>query len=394
MKLKNTLIPGLAALCLAANASADVVIHITGSSAFRGATHNAILNILNTSGRTYGYTGSTLSGASQAIFKGTTKNGGASVTIKTSFSGSIAGLQTVDQGLNVNFLADNATTSAGGTASLATGTSASVPEIALSDVYASSAPFETPNLVEAGASPVGVIPFKWVASCDAPAGLSNMTPQIAQALFPTGSTKLATFTGSSADEAVNVYALGRDFDSGTRATAFAETGVGNSNPVKQYSPTASGGKVTSQAFWSSYTLLGYSVATGNGGYSSGGTLADMLRNHTTGTGTIGGHYVTYLSTGDANRAITGSGSSNTGASYANAKELTYNGVAYSATAVQEGSYTFWGYEHLSYNTADSGIATVAEDLATQIHDTDATASGILMSSMKVTRNSDGGIVGY
>ena len=389
MKTNKALIFGLAAMAVTGFASADTVIRITGSSAFRGSTHNAIGHLLN-AGYTFGYTGTTLGSASQAIFKGTTTSGGVAVIIKTSFSGSIAGYQAVNNGTAVNFLADGATTTTGGTASLATGTASEVPLVAMSDVYKETVTIPVSNLQEAAIGPVGVVPFKWIASTGSPAGLANMTPQIAQALFPTGSTTLSTFTGSASDLGTSVFAIGRDFDSGTRLTAFAETGVGTSLPVFQYKPHFTGSTVDSHAAWPSYTLLGLSSIAGNGGEASGGTLADDMRYTTS---ALGGFYVTYLSTGDAARALTGTGAS--GAGTGNAKELTYNGVTYSADAVRNGQYTFWAYEHLAFNTSASAtIQTVAENLATQIHDTDAVTSGLILSSMNVSRSSDGGVVGY
>jgi len=388
MKTNKALIFGLAAMAVTGFASADTVIRITGSSAFRGSTHNAIGHLLN-AGYTFGYTGSTLGGASQAIFKGTTTSGGVAVIIKTSFSGSIAGYQAVNNGLNANFLADGATTTTGGTGSL-TGLFAEVPLIAMSDVYKETVTIPVANLQEAAIGPVGVVPFKWIASTGSPSGLANMTPQIAQALFPTGTTTLSTFTGAVGDLGTSVFAIGRDFDSGTRLTAFAETGVGTSLPVFQYKPTFSGATVASHVAWPAYSLLGLSSIAGNGGESSGGTLADDMRYTTS---ALGGFYVTYLSTGDAARALTGVGAS--GGGTGNAKELTYNGVTYSADAVRNGQYTFWAYEHLAFNTSASAtIKTVAENLATQIHDTDAVTSGIILSSMNVSRSSDGGVVGY
>ena len=73
---------------------------------------------------------------------------------------------------------------------------------------------------------VALAGFKWVASKGAPTGLANITPQLAQALWGNGTLPLALFTSSAADEGTLVYATGRDPDSGTRATAFAESGIG------------------------------------------------------------------------------------------------------------------------------------------------------------------------
>ena len=71
MKLKISLLAGLAALGFASTASAQTVISITGATAFRAAAHTSIINVLGGSGVTqYGFVGSSLSNANHAIFKG------------------------------------------------------------------------------------------------------------------------------------------------------------------------------------------------------------------------------------------------------------------------------------------------------------------------------------
>ena len=84
MKTIKTLVASLLALGLISAAQAQTPIRLTGSTAFRGNSHTGILNILDP-GFTYGYVGTTLSGAKAAIFKGSV--GGSPVTIKTSWSG-------------------------------------------------------------------------------------------------------------------------------------------------------------------------------------------------------------------------------------------------------------------------------------------------------------------
>lgn len=472
MKPAHALLAGLGLLAFSTAAEAQTVIRLTGSSAYRGATHNAILNVM-ASGKTYGYTGSSLSGASQAIFTGTI--GGESVIIKTSWSGSVAGVQTVSQGINVNFLPNGTSQSSGGTGSASTGTEAGIPDIAMSDTYQSATPFSSPALTD---TVVGVVPFKWVvsrgltlvsltvdtqsgsnvyttsstaslavgmtvtgtniptaskigailsgtqftlvdsnvgvtanknasttatgnaATAAAASPISNITPQLAQALFSSGSAEVALFTGNAAHQGQKVYAVGRDPDSGTRLTAFAETGVGVNSTVTQFEPTASGGVLSSVRPWPQQTVNGITFTTGNGGYSSGGTLAGIMGNVTGSfeekkpdntsyvpARTRSGYFITYLSTGDAATAIN-----------AGAKELTYNGVTFSNTAVQQGAYAFWSYAHLMYPTSFDSAApatpeyikkTVAQTLANQILTVDAT---LLLSSMKVQRLSDGGLV--
>jgi hypothetical protein len=179
--------------------------------------------------------------------------------------------------------------------------------------------------------------------------------------------------------------LGRDEDSGTRLDAFAETGFGIFTPPFQYQPTITGtpgasGMVASIAPWPVNTVNGITYPVGHSGYSSGGTLASVMGTPGSLAG-AGGWFISYLSTGDAATAV-GLG----------AATMTYNGVAYSLPAVQEGQYTFWSYEHLMYPTSLAGNSkTVADQLAKQIHDTDAT---ILLSGMQVGRTVEGGDVTF
>jgi hypothetical protein len=71
----------------------------------------------------------------------------------------------------------------------------------------------------------------------------------------------------------------------------------------------------------------------------------------------------------------------------------WNGVAYSADNVREGKYTCWSYEHLMYRPTLSGSAkTVADQIANQIKTADASVSGILLSTMNVSRSVEGGVI--
>lgn len=373
--LKTVFLTGVLAVSMASVAQADplnpTVIRITGSTAFRSATHNAIKNILAT-GYTYAYTGAAIGSASQAIFTGTVN--GEDVVIKTSWSGAVAGVQTVSQGISVNFLPDGTTQSTGGSGTTPAGTEAGIPDVGMADNYQASTAFTTPVLTD---TVVGVVPFKWVVSNGAAATtISNITPQLAQVLFSTGKVALSTFTGLAADNGVNVFATGRDPDSGTRLTTFAESGIGVSSQVVQYQPVIMGTTIVSHIPWPVSVVNGITFAEGNGGYSSGGTLVTTMIKT---TAALNGYYVSYLGLSDATNAIAGG-----------AVELKYNGVSYSLTNIQEGLYTFWGYEHLMYKSTLATVKkTVANTLATQIKNVD---SPILLSTMKVIRLTDGGAV--
>jgi len=398
--LKTTIAAGVLAVA-AHTASAQTTIVLTGSSAYRGATVSAIKNLL---GATYsvGYIGTDESKANAHIYKGTI--GGNAVIVKCSWSGSAAGVQTVAATTptkTVGVFADSVTpapttgiSTTTGLTDPRTGATQVRPDIAMSDTFQGATLWNGTylgvayaGLVEAtpatvGApNVVGVVPFKWVASNSAPAGL-NMTPAFANSIYTTvGAAPLALLTGNLADETTAVYGAGRDPDSGTRITAFAETGIGANTGVQQFQPTASGGAITSVALYAATTINGVPVAAGNSGESSGGTLAGLIGNTGPAAGPYGGGFmVTYLSTGDAATAIT-----------AGAHEMSYNGVTYSTGAVNEGQYTFWGYEHMLYRSGTTGVVkSTADAIADNIYTTTAT---IKITSMKVARSTDGGTIG-
>jgi len=406
MKAPKILVAGLLAFSIAGVSRAQTIVRITGSTAFRAGVHQAIEDILDPGQSlsiAYVNSGSSgLPGASAAFFHGSlySSNGGGPVYIKTYWSGSVGGVQSVSQTLPLSS-AWLTNTTAGTQAGVnvygsAVYDPATAPDVCMSDVFQASTPFPTPALTE---QTVGVVPFKWVRNNGSPSTWNNITPQLAIALYGgSGSLPLALFTGASSDEGTSVFALGRNADSGTRLTAFAESGVGAFSTVQQYYPLngstviKSGGSttITGQEFVPQDTVNGITYAAGNSGYNSGGDLAAAMK--ATGSFTaVGGYYVTYLGLSDAYTAEHGG-----------ATDLTYNGVAYSTNAVQEGQYTFWGYEHLDYRTGYTAPGkTVANLIANKIYYQDAdaipatgnpVAPGIRAIYMNVERSTDGGTI--
>ncbi|MCE9518020.1 MAG: hypothetical protein K8R87_00385 [Verrucomicrobia bacterium] len=481
MRAIKSLLAGFALLAFTTFAEAQTTIRVTGSTAFRSATVNAIKN-LYTANLTYGYIGASFTGAGKHIFKGDI-GANTDVTIKTSWSGAVDGqLAVVSGDTTVKYLEDGGTVLSaaltnGGTANLTDNSAAAgvASDVAMLDHFQSTTPFKAPAYPSMTITPVGIIAFKWIAnrgqsfsdmnvdttgtdnigtvadtaslsagmtitgnanipanarigaitsgttftivkntdgatlnSTGAASGvstrfvtacpISNMTPQIAQALYSNGSVSLATITGNSAHNTQLVWALGRDAGSGTRLQALQESGVGYNSQVTQFQPTISGGIATAQVLaTNSVSVLPAIVAQhpnpGDGGYSSGGTLATSMTMitsnaldkdglpHGAPTGpTAMGYFVSYAGISDATTAISGG-----------AKELTWNGVPYSEAAVQEGKYTFWGYESLSYLTTLTGIKkTISDALANQIITVDAPSPKL--STMKCLRTADGGVV--
>src|SRR4051794_235126 len=107
--MKQFFFAGLVSLGLATLAQAQTTtVYLTGSTAFRSAVHTALSKRLTNV--TFGYVGSSFTGASQAIFEGDIPAG--HVIVKTSWSGSVGGIQTVSNSLPVPFLVDGTARSA------------------------------------------------------------------------------------------------------------------------------------------------------------------------------------------------------------------------------------------------------------------------------------------
>jgi len=318
------------------------------------------------------------------------------VIIKTAWSGSVGGVFTVaTQGpvpnpaanppITAGWLVNTTPTSAGGAPNAPLTFDAPVTaDIALSDSFQSSTPYTSPALHDAV---IGVVPFVWVRNVGAPATLNNMTNQLAKAVLSNPGIPLSMFTANAGDANTLVYASGRNNDSGTRLDAFAESFFGIGSPPVQVDGTGTtdpnadtvvaGAWVAGPdgiAFWDSSL-----------GYSSGGTLATEMS--ATGSGTVlPGWLVAYLGINDSNNVNGG------------LNDMTYDGVAYSPNAVQQGQYSFWSYEHLLYRVAPgpnpllAPARTVADALAAQIHNVNAANSGILVTSMTVGRAVEGGVI--
>jgi hypothetical protein len=387
MKAPKLLLAGLVALSAASMASAQTVIHITGSTAFRKATMVSIEHLMP------GYTASWYSNSASitselnaniALISGTMDTNG-SVIFKCSWSGSVGGVQTETQNLPVSTWLTN--TTAAGVTTTPVYDPPAASDVNMSDSFQNSSGFNTPPLT---AQKVGIIVFDWVASRDWPAGAgTNMTTLLAQALL-SGGLPLSQFTGVSTDT-TPVYAVGRNFDSGTRLDALAESGYGIFSSVQQVQPiangSAGGSTITNLDLYPAETVLGLPFSIGQSGFSGGGGVASTLgwvgsTNATSTNGLTPGFIIGYVGRSDAASAV-GNG----------AKYMTWNGQVDTDVNVQEGRYTFWSYEFLDYRStyANPGKG-IANRLAAQIKNVDAGNSGLLLSGMHVSRPVEGGLV--
>jgi len=459
MKNRKLLFAGILGILAAATAGAQTptTIYISGAPAVRSYVSQAIKDVLTSSTTgtvTWAYSnGTTESNAIQKanalIFYGgnvTTTSGTVPITVSITYPGSSAGIQDVSSTAQANFLNIN-DNQAGSpypdpTASGAAAQDEEYPLFTASDEFQQSTPWFGTNTLT-GASVTyntlqsdiaGIIPYRFVASPDAPARLTNISVQQAYALWKTGYVWLSTLTGSTAansaypDDTEAVYALGRNPGSGLRTVLLSETGIGVETNVKQFEPsvTATNGiyVATSQVIWPVDTVNGVVISTkGDSGYSSFSNLDPAISAHTIGTwdgvsasivggsslndpatGAASGIYITALADADALTAI-GNG----------AHELSYNGFYVAGSpgaslpagggaspALANGQYTFWSYIQLQYQpglatasltvpnttTAQQQAAYAFEQaLYAKLKSTDA---AVLLQFINVSRSSDGG----
>ncbi len=411
MKTLRNLLAITIALTMVGTLSAQTHIYITGSTAFRSGAVTALNTFL-------GKTPDAWDGLSSGVTSSTNANAQiwntGTYIVKASWSGSSGGIQTVAGAphFNVRFLADIGTggvvAGSGNTdprGASSTNAEPHVPDMNFMDTFQGGSAFNgTVNGVAYAvetAPIVGVVTFRWTASTGFPA--TNMTPQLAQYLYlNVGVAPLSMWTGLTADATKVVYAGGRDPDSGTRATAYAESGIGIFNVVQQWQPiNISAGVIGDIKLYDPQIVNGISFPQGDGGESSGSSLRAFLTNTLSATaageynGAGTGYLITYLGVSDSNGVISGQVAPN-----GNAVGLTWNGVAFSQTAVEQGQYTFWGYEHLGYvgnldgnNTSGGKLFFANQVAAGLLAESDATISpNVKYGNMAVSRASDGGNV--
>jgi hypothetical protein len=413
----------LAAASIASASAATVSLRVTGSTAFRKAFYNSVVHILTSPkvacfgvvGVDGNNTTADWSGANRAVISG--GHGVDTWVIECAWAGSVGGVNATANGLTTIPASGFASTATWlntanitGTTPTATGTgtllgftevgngggatfeAASIPEACMSDSFQSSTPFTSPVLNEesAATSGVGVVDFNWVkgraptsangttnaALAASYARFTNMTPLQANALMGIGELKLSFFTGNTADAGVDVVLVGRNSDSGTRLDTQAEADYGfGQAPENQYQTV--GNPITTVNF------------VGDAGFSSGsgvrGNLINLQVNDAQDDAARPFIMVGYLGASDTATVL----ASNPVA------QLTFNGLIDNQTNVQQGTYSFWAYEHEYYTNATKNSATkkaVADAISTQIRTVDGIQSGTLVGTMNCDRAVEGGLI--
>ncbi len=436
--MKRHFLPIAAAAFTAAlsSSNAQTVIRIVASNGDRTATQTAISKILApgwTFNGTNGFvdTPGGLSNATGANFGAWSGSyNGNPVIIKVSFSGALAGIAAVAGNTDQRFVPTNGANDGVVVNPLTTATfEIGKADFGFSTNFQSTSPFngvfQGVNYAPVIEEVVGVSPLGFYASPGFPASGANITTQLAQLLYTSGSVTLAQFTGDFTND-VNkiVYGIGRNTDAGQRFGAHTEIGLGTTKNVLVWFPSVSGrtttsgitygGTVSSHQLWPVNQQQGtFPVPLGSGGYSSGALLAENL------TVTLGpdayknkyfddelgdftfqypnataGHYIGYLTPGDANNRVLGANGVVPLASRGVA--LKYNGVDLTDANVRSGKYTAWLYNRiLKPQSGLTGLKlTFANALRDQIRNVDAPFGGGLFddASFKVFRSTDGGLV--
>lgn len=336
-KVLLTLALGLAGASSLMAATVDV--YLTGSTAFRQNCYTAAKNLFVGSAPTIYYGDAAHGGAASGFSSSTaswvmtgtpvstlTNLAGNTLVVHGLFTGSIQGVQTVEQGVKLVFPKPVGT--AGG---LCSDYVTNSPTIGFSDASVSSTPYPaTGNFVE---EPVAVLPFVFVKANSSGAGsnllanISNVTWEQAEYGIPQGRIPLSAWTYKNADTNNWIYFLQRTKDSGTRRSETAQMYYAFNDPVGCYMYDYTNN------FWYLPTLLGnranaaspYGVAGPAGlanvnlnwgyGYVGGGDIANSLKN--TGTSNTA---IAYLSFTDAKGVFPALGSTNWN------NVLSFNGV--------------------------------------------------------------------
>jgi hypothetical protein len=412
MKLKTAITAAVLALGIVSQAGAQNVVYVTGSTAFR----SIVFNALNTPGRVFDGTptratrgNSNPASCAYMLFLGNIN--GTPTYIDCAWSGSEAGIASA-----ADVTIDNDGTPLPGSpetwmkadGSVSMTDSASAPtageleessrgaDLAFADT--SQAVSLTPYVANTSTAlkdygTIGIVTFAWIKNRQTTpsaewTALNNITlPQINQ-LISQGYQQTALFTGV-ATHTNNVYLVGRNKGSGTRANQLADSGYGTTRTVQQFS--IGGGVTNSQT---DTLLLEY---VGNNGYEGGGGVARALRvdgscqqNDPFFPANPSWFAVGFLGTGDA--LSTGNGYTFTTNNW-----LAADGVFPSDGTIEEGSYYFWGHEHLfgkyqisgfQDTTGNAIFAGVQAQIGTAGSDPAAHSGGIALEYMHCDKASD------
>lgn len=239
----------------------------------------------------------------------------------------------------------------------------SLPNLALDDTSqaVSLTPFSQYPLVDYGA--IAVVPFTFLKGYQlhpdpAWTHLTNLTTAQVNEIY-SGPVPAAFVTGIATDNAADgfeaVVVTGRNLSSGTRVNALLTAQYGVTTAADQWAydvsyPTA--GVLTAGT---AYTSPGTILEVLNDGFNTAGPAAAQLNFDGSGQETV---LIEPLAITDAQSAANSLPAAVTSAGGQPATYLSYNGVYESDSGIIEGTYPFWGNEHIfgSIGQSSSSIA--------------------------------------
>ena len=386
MKTSNLISAAAVALGIVAQTHADPVVYLTGSTAFRSTVFSALSSGAGPgaggvfdSAPTYATFGnSSASGANYMVFHGNISS--SPVYIDCAWSGSEAGiasvcnatLTNVDRNGNAIILngspetwlnVSNVTLASGGNvvstnpvsnSGLFEGASRQ-GDLAQADTsQAISWTPPTPTLPQTELSDFGVesiVTFTLTRNVQTTASnewvhCSNITLPQLNVLFANGVVPAGFISGNPTDDDFSVYLVGRNLGSGTRMNMLGDSQYGAHKNVLQYSV----GYGVEETPHQNLLVL---TNEGDNGYESGGDVAKALAitgscqqadpfNHGAGWFAVG-----YVGPSDA--LNTGNFGGEPVGNW-----LTVDGVLSSNGAIENGSWWYWGHEHLYGRNGISG----------------------------------------
>jgi len=346
-----------ASLLVAANAPAQINIHVAGAVSLQDVTYNTLVGL---------YGGNLTSQNLSAPTKPTTANvfamtgqmtnlfGSQTVNVYVDWSGSGPAIQSLTGNGTVNFYA-----------STTQGVTNLVPatvDVGGSVVYQSDYPYATPVLND---STYGVTPTIFAKSPQVPAAITNLTSQQIRYIEANGSAPASLFTGNAADT-TTIYWVMRDIGAAHRIISADEAGF-SGNALGYYFNT------TSNA-WALDTV----------GRTSWPLILNMITNNY-------GPCITFLPPNQAANVNPANILSFNGSLPFNG---TYSTVTNDYSPTINGQYTCWGFEHImTAPTANANIIAFAAALESGIQSNMVTSPySIPLPRVNVTRSSTGGLV--
>ena len=222
----------------------NVDVYITGSTAFRANVYTACQKLFTTGTGTPVYYGDTAHGGATSGFGSSTAAwamtgtpisaltalSGNTLTIHGLFTGSVQGMQTVEQSTKLIF--PNCDGTAGGNCLTY---STNSPTIGFSDASGAATPYPaTGNYVEEQVCVQPFVMVKSTATVGAVTNISNVTWEQLEYGIPQGRIPLASWTGKITDTNTFVYLMQRTKDSGTRRCETAGNYYQYNNTVGIY----------------------------------------------------------------------------------------------------------------------------------------------------------------